>query len=88
MAEAWEQENDFSQRDKESKRTYYAQQTSSSASAINTNTDELESLIRTLNGYTDELEGLVRTLNGKLDNIKTAVDDAKTAIVNAINSQS
>ena len=74
MAEAWEQENDFSQRDKESKRTYYAQQTSSSASAINANTDELESLIR--------------TLNGKLDNIKTAVDDAKTAIVNAINSQS
>lgn len=74
MPAAWEQENNFSQRDKESKRTYYAQQTSSSASAINTNTDELESLIR--------------TLNGKLDNIKTAVDDAKTAIVNAINSQS
>ena len=74
MPAAWEQENDFSQRDKESKRTYYAQQTSSSASAINTNTDELE--------------GLIRTLNGKLDNIKTAVDDAKTAIVNAINSQS
>ena len=74
MPAAWEQENNFSQRDKESKRTYYAQQTSSSASAINANTDELE--------------GLIRTLNGKLDNIKTAVDDAKTAIVNAINSQS
>lgn len=74
MPAAWEQENDFSQRDKESKRTYYAQQTSSSASAINANTDELE--------------GLIRTLNGKLDNIKSAVDDAKTAIVDAINSQS
>lgn len=74
MPAAWEQENNFSQRDKESKRTYYAQQTSSSASAINANTDELE--------------GLIRTLNGKLDNIKAAVDDAKTAIVNAINSQS
>ena len=74
MPAAWEQENDFSQRDKESKRTYYAQQTSSSASAINANTDELE--------------GLIRTLNGKLDNIKAAVDDAKTAIVDAINSQS
>ena len=74
MPAAWEQENNFSQRDKESKRTYYAQQTSSSASAISANTDELE--------------GLIRTLNGKLDNIKAAVDDAKTAIVNAINSQS
>ena len=74
MAEAWEQENNFSQRDKESKRTYYAQQASGSAAAINTNTDELE--------------GLIRTLNGKLDTLKAAVDEAKTAIVNAIQSQS
>jgi len=73
MAEAWEQENNFSQRDKESKRTYYAQQTSGSAAAINTNTDELE--------------GLIRTLNGKLDTLKAAVDEAKTAIVNAIQNQ-
>lgn len=73
MAEAWEQENNFSQRDKESKRTHYAHQTSTSAAAIDNNTDELE--------------GLIRTLNGKLDTIKAAVDSAKTAIVNAIQNK-
>lgn len=88
--DVWESENNLSERDKDSKRTYYAEATNKEAVAINANTDELEDLIKALNAKVDTLNGKVDTLNSTVSSSSqgttSAVNSASSAIVNAINA--
>lgn len=70
--------NNFSEKDKDSMRT-------KAADDIYASVDQVESMIAG-DGSDSGIHGRLDAINAHLANIELAIDDAKTAIVNAINS--
>lgn len=98
MATGYKEYNNYSQQDKDSIRTMDAETSNQNEATLIGQTDEVEGLVKTTNSKLDTLAGKLDVLAGKLDTISgyvdglenkvdavtTAVGNADTHIVTAI----
>lgn len=84
MPTTYKEYNNYSQQDKDSMRTLAADTSNANESTIISQTDQVESLLSTIITRLETLHADVDQVETKIDAVKTAVQNADTHIVTAI----
>ena len=84
MPTTYKEYNNYSQQDKDSMRTLAADTSNANESTIISQTDQVESLLSTVITRLETLHADVDQVETKIDAVKTAVQNADTHIVTAI----
>ena len=84
MPTTYKEYNNYSQQDKDSMRTLAADTSNTNESTIISQTDQVESLLSTIITRLETLHADVDQVETKIDAVKTAVQNADTHIVTAI----
>lgn len=84
MPTTYKDYNNYSEQDKDSMRTLAADTSNANESTIISQTDQVESLLSTIITRLETLHADVDQVETKIDAVKTAVQNADTHIVTAI----
>lgn len=84
MPTTYKDYNNYSEQDKDSMRTLAADTSNTNESTIISQTDQVESLLSTIITRLETLHADVDQVETKIDAVKTAVQNADTHIVTAI----
>ena len=84
MPTTYKDYNNYSEQDKDSMRTLAANTSNANESTIISQTDQVESLLSTIITRLETLHADVDQVETKIDAVKTAVQNADTHIVTAI----